>query len=72
LRQVPERLMAARTYSGTWSRENYRENERALLEAVEQAGLKPAGEPVWARYNPPLMPWFLRRNEVLVEVRPQP
>jgi hypothetical protein len=27
------------------------------------------GEPVFARYNPPFMPWFLRRNEILVPVR---
>jgi hypothetical protein len=26
------------------------------------------GEPVWARYNPPFMPWFLRRNEILLPV----
>jgi hypothetical protein len=26
------------------------------------------GEPVFARYNPPLMPWFLRRNEGLTPV----
>jgi hypothetical protein len=25
-----------------------------------------AGEPVWARYNAPFTPWFLRRNEILV------
>jgi hypothetical protein len=27
-----------------------------------------AGEPVWARYDPPFMPWFLRRNEVLIPI----
>ena len=26
------------------------------------------GEPVFARYNPPFMPWFFRRNEVLIAV----
>ena len=26
-------------------------------------------EPVWARYDPPFMPWFLRRNEILIEIR---
>jgi len=27
-----------------------------------------SGEPVWARYNAPFTPWFLRRNEVLIPV----
>jgi hypothetical protein len=68
LREVPARLMAARGYSGTWSEANYRENEQALLAALAAAGLKPVGPPIWARYDPPFMPWFLRRNEVLVAV----
>jgi hypothetical protein len=28
------------------------------------------GEPTWARYDPPFMPWFLRTNEILVELAP--
>ncbi|MGD2185616.1 MAG: heme-binding protein [Desulfobacterales bacterium] len=36
--------------------------------AIEKRGLKSIGEPVWARYDPPFMPWFLRRNEVLIPV----
>jgi hypothetical protein len=35
---------------------------------MRQKGLEPAGEPIFARYNPPFMPWFLRRNEVLIPV----
>jgi len=68
LRRFDARLMAAHRYSGTWSRERYREHERILLEAVRGAGLEPVGVPIFARYNPPMTPWFLRRNEVLVEV----
>jgi hypothetical protein len=68
LREVPGRLMAARRYSGRWTEANYRENEAALLRAVDEAGLTPIADPVYARYNSPFSLWFLRRNEVLVEV----
>jgi hypothetical protein len=26
------------------------------------------GPPRWLRYDPPFKPWFLRRNEVVVDV----
>lgn len=68
LRQVPERLVAARRYSGGWSEARYRDHERTLLEALRREDLTPVGEPIFARYNAPFVPWFLRRNEVLVEV----
>jgi len=71
IREVPGRLVAARQYSGTWSEKNYRKNETILLDAVEAAGLKTSGKPIYARYNPPWSPWFMRRNEVLVEVEDQ-
>jgi hypothetical protein len=68
LRQEPERLMAVRRYSGRWTEDNYREEERKLLEAVRKQGLEPVGAPVYARYNSPFSLWFMRRNEVMVEV----
>jgi hypothetical protein len=70
LSQTPARLMAAVRYSGTWSRANYDENLGKLEAFIERRKLTRLSEPVWARYNPPMMPWFLRRNEILVEVRP--
>jgi len=68
LTKVPGLLMAALSYSGTWSRGRYEEKEKRLKELIRQQGLKIVGEPVFARYNPPFMPWFLRRNEVLIPV----
>ena len=67
-RQVNSRLLAALTYSGTWSEKRYRQHEAALLEAVKSAGFVTVGEPIFARYNSPFTLWFLRKNEVLVEV----
>ncbi len=68
LKQEPGRLMAAVRYSGTWSRKGYEENKERLLAWIEEQGFEQTGDPVWARYNPPFMPWFLRRNEVLLPV----
>jgi hypothetical protein len=70
IREMPARTMAAIAYSGTWSRSRYEVQEKTLLTAVRDAGLKTVGQPVFARYNPPFMPWFLRRNEVMIEVLP--
>jgi SOUL heme-binding protein len=69
LRQMEGRLMAARTYSGTWAIHRYKQNEASLLQALQAEGLRPVGAPIFARYNSPFTLWFLRRNEVLVEVQ---
>lgn len=61
--------VAAIRYSGFWSRSRYDDHERKLREWIDQRGLEPISEPVWARYDPPFMPWFLRRNEILIELR---
>jgi len=66
LRLVPARRMAAVRYSGFWSEKNYLQNRSELEVWVREQGLTAAGDPVWARYNPPFTPWFLRRNEILI------
>jgi hypothetical protein len=68
LKEMPPRLMAAIKYSGTWSKKRYEKRKARLLSLIEKRGLRPLGEPIFGRYNPPFMPWFLRRNEVLIPV----
>ncbi|UCG08023.1 MAG: heme-binding protein, partial [Desulfobacterales bacterium] len=69
LKAEPGRRMATVKYSGRWSKKLY-EQKKARLEAfINKRGLIQAGETVWARYDPPFMPWFLRRNEVLIPVQ---
>jgi len=69
LQAEPGRRVAAIRYSGFWSRSRYDDHERSLREWIQRRGLESVGEPVWARYDPPFMPWFFRRNEILIEVR---
>jgi hypothetical protein len=68
-RQVPAGRVAALRYSGTWSESRYLDHLAKLRASMARDNLEPAGEPVWARYDPPFKPWFLRTNEILVEVR---
>lgn len=70
LRVVPARRVAAVRYSGTWSQANYREHLEVLTAGLSRHGLIAKGAPIWARYDPPYKPWFLRTNEILVELAP--
>lgn len=64
----PARVMAVHRFSGRWTEERYEEHENVLLNALRAAQIKSIGKPVFARYNAPFMPWFLRRNEVMVRI----
>ena len=68
LRETPAQLVAARRYSGRWTESRFMANETALLDALERDGVESNGSPLFARYNSPWTPWFMRRNEILVPV----
>ena len=69
IRKVPQKNMAVIKYSGRWTQENYRKHEDKLIKALEEKDLEIIGDPVFARYNPPFWPFFMRRNEILIEVK---
>jgi hypothetical protein len=68
LRQVPARRVAAIEYSGFWSVANFEKHRDRLEKWLAERDYRPSGEVEWARYDPPFMPWFMRRNEVLIPV----
>jgi hypothetical protein len=68
LRQVPARRIATVRYSGFWSEKNYQKNKLRLDSWIQKEGLTVSGETLWARYNAPFVPWFMRRNEILIPV----
>jgi hypothetical protein len=69
LAEVPPRRIAVVRYRGTWSEARYGEELAALRTFIGERGLTAVGEPVFARYDPPFMPWFLRRNEIHIPVQ---
>ncbi len=68
IRTVDASLAAAKAYSGRWSQSSYDRHCAELQEAVRSEGLRPVGSPRFARFDPPFKPWFLRRNEVVLDV----
>lgn len=68
IREVPARSIAVWRYSGRWTEENFRGHERELRAKIAALGLKPepGDSAVIARYDAPFIPWFMRRNEVLL------
>jgi len=69
LAEAPPRRMAVVRYRGTWTEERYGKELAKLRNFIGERGLTAVGEPVFARYDPPFMPWFLRRNEIQIPVQ---
>jgi len=69
LRCLPPRKVAVIRYSGGWSESRYDAKKAELLGWIKKQQLNPTGPPVLSRYNSPFALWFLRRNEVQIDVQ---
>ncbi len=68
IRELPARITAVLRFSGLGRRAIVEAKKRQLLDTLSRNRIEATGEVVLMRYNPPFTPWFLRRNEVAVEV----
>ena len=67
--EVPAKQFAAIRFSGFSSDANLDRHRETLMRYVASRKLTTAGEPVMAFYNPPWTLPFMRRNEILIELR---
>ncbi|MFP4648221.1 MAG: SOUL family heme-binding protein [Halorhodospira sp.] len=72
LRELEAQRMAAIRFSGRADDRSIQDQDERLRAWLEQQGLVPDGAPVYAYYDDPFTPGFLRRNEVLIPVRGEP
>jgi hypothetical protein len=68
LRETPARRYAVIRYSGFWSDANYSAHLRQLEQATAAAGVATQRPPIYARYDAPWVPWFMRRNEIWLQL----
>ncbi len=66
---VPRTKVAALRYSGSWNEEAMEQKSQELLEWIKTNGLAAASAPRAAGYDPPWTIPFLRRNEVLIDIK---
>lgn len=64
----PERIVAARRFSGRWTEANFQRQLDALQTALANNDIEISGPAEQARYNSPFTLPFMRRNEVIVPV----
>ncbi|MDX1923013.1 MAG: heme-binding protein [Alphaproteobacteria bacterium] len=69
MREQGEKRFAVIRYSGRATPEVMAEKEAKLQDYVNSKSLKRVAEPVYAFFNPPYTLPFLRRNEIMIEIK---
>ena len=69
LAQIPARRVASLQYSGSWQQARFDVNAQLLLRWLQEQQLRPGSPPRVAGYDPPWTLPFLRRNEVLIDIK---
>ncbi|MEC8210614.1 MAG: heme-binding protein [Pseudomonadota bacterium] len=60
---------ASVSFRGSQSDKKIEENKAKLKAFITQNGYEVSGRPIYAFYDPPFIPWFLRDNEILLPVK---
>jgi DNA gyrase inhibitor GyrI len=63
--KLDKRQVAAIRFSGRWAQNNLSEHDDILKEYLSQDKHEILSGPIYAFYNAPFTPWFIRRNEVM-------
>lgn len=66
---IPARSLAAIRFSGFFRQDAIQKNKQRLSQWLQEQGIEAEGDFIVAGYNPPWVPGFLARNEVLIQVK---
>ncbi|MEW5873194.1 MAG: heme-binding protein [Chloroflexota bacterium] len=68
-RLIPARSIAAIRFSGYFQQGKIEKNRQRLSQWLHEQGIETEGDFILAGYNPPWVPGFLARNEVLIQIK---
>jgi hypothetical protein len=68
--EIKSQTMAAIRFSGFFSTKRLVKARQRLEHWLDKQGYETYGDFVFARYNPPWVPWFLSRNEAMIQIKP--
>ncbi len=69
LREIPEQKTAVIVFSGLAGEDKVKDKTAALLDFIKSRSYDVTSNPRLARYNPPWTLPFLRRNEILIDIK---
>jgi hypothetical protein len=69
LRQIPAVKKAVISFTGFYNEQKVADKTLELEQWMQVRSLHPAGVPSFARYNPPWTLPFMRRNEIMINLR---
>ncbi len=65
---IPAHSLAAIRFSGFFRQDTIQKNKQRLAQWLDDQGIETEGDFIVAGYNPPWVPGFLARNEVLIQI----
>ena len=68
LERLRAHQVAAVRFSGFWTDASLESHKQQLLQWMETQHLLPGADPIYAYYDPPWTPWFMRTTEVLIDI----
>ena len=69
LKEIPEKRFAVIRFSGLAGEKSLKERTTELQSFIKSKNLHPVSSPTYAFFNPPWTLPFLRRNEVMIEIK---
>jgi hypothetical protein len=68
LKKVPAKRLAVIRFSGMWTQANLDKRKIELQDFIKSKHLNCLSNPIYAFFNPPWTPWFMRRNEIMMKI----